>query len=65
MQNILLPSNAADPELIGARHRTGVTLIDYLRISLAWGGFPGYDEAPAGVAVPGTIEDLRRDLLMF
>ncbi|MEU7890532.1 hypothetical protein AB0B54_33935 [Microbispora bryophytorum] len=64
-QNILLPSNAADPELIGARHRTGVTLIEYLRISLAWGGFPGYDEAPEFVAVPAMIEELRRDLLMF
>ncbi|MEU7877954.1 hypothetical protein [Microbispora bryophytorum] len=63
-QDIMLPSKSADPELFGSR-RTGVTLVEYLRISLAWGGFPGYDAGPADAALPKMIEELRRDLLMF
>ncbi|MGW5689182.1 hypothetical protein [Nonomuraea sp. NPDC003754] len=64
-QDIRLPSRSADPELIGAIHREGVTLVEYLRISLAWGGFPGYAKAPVGVALPPMLEELRRDLHMF
>ncbi|MFG1861911.1 hypothetical protein [Microbispora bryophytorum] len=64
-QDILLPSRSADPKLIGARGREGLTLVEYLRISLAWGGFPGYDATPLDVPVPQTLEGLRRDLLMF
>jgi hypothetical protein len=40
-------------------------LIEYLRISLSWGGFPGYDDAPTRVHWPVMLEELRRDLLMF
>ncbi|TKK90807.1 hypothetical protein FDA94_03310 [Herbidospora galbida] len=60
VQDVELPSRAADPELLGAR--PGVTLVDYLRISFAWGGFPGHD---ALAVAPRAVEDLRRDLLMF
>ncbi|NAS25346.1 hypothetical protein GT755_27135 [Herbidospora sp. NEAU-GS84] len=60
VQDVELPSSAADPQLLGTR--PGVTLVDYLRISFAWGGFPGYD---ALAVPPKVVEELRHDLLMF
>ncbi|GAA2362284.1 hypothetical protein [Dactylosporangium salmoneum] len=44
---IRLPSRAADPALIGLTWRTGpITLVEYLRTSIAWGGLPGWSTAP-------------------
>ncbi len=37
---INLPDAAADAPLENERHNT--TFVNYLRISLAWGGFPGF-----------------------
>ncbi|MGQ0841474.1 hypothetical protein [Actinokineospora sp.] len=44
--DIDLPDAVADPVLHGVAGRPGVTLVGYLRESVAWGGFPGYSFAP-------------------
>ncbi|GLX95906.1 hypothetical protein [Herbidospora sp. NBRC 101105] len=49
-----------DVELLGTR--PGVTLVDHVRISFAWGGFPGHD---ALAVPPKVVEEVRHDLLMF
>ncbi len=43
--DIELPGEVADPVLRGVAGRDGVTLVQYLRESVAWGGFPGYSFA--------------------
>jgi hypothetical protein len=49
--DIELPTTDLDPVLVGVGHRPGITLVDYLRVSLLrWGGFPGFefeDDVPA------------------
>ena len=45
--------------LHGVDGRPGVTLVEYLRISIAWGGCPGWSFAPAA-RVPAALEALRR-----
>lgn len=57
--------SSPDPRLLFVERRKGITLVDYLRVSMAWGGFPGYDALPADLHIPSLIEDLRRDLLLF
>jgi hypothetical protein len=44
--DIELPSTTADPVLLGVAGRPGITLVEYLRESVAWGGFPGFSFAP-------------------
>jgi hypothetical protein len=63
--DILLPNRSADPEPLYVPGRKGITLVEYLLISLAWGGFPGHDITPLEAPIPRMIEELRRDLLMF
>jgi hypothetical protein len=58
-QLIELPQAVADPVLHGVDGRPGVTPVEYLRISIAWGGCPGWAFAPAA-RVPATLEALRR-----
>lgn len=58
-QFIELPQAVADPVLYGVGGRPGVTLVEYLRISIAWGGCPGWEFSPA-VPVPAALEALRR-----
>jgi hypothetical protein len=58
-QLIELPQAVADPVLHGVGRRPGVTLVEYLRISIAWGGCPGWSFAPAA-RVPAALEALRR-----
>jgi hypothetical protein len=42
--DIELPTDDLDPVLVGVQHRPGITLVDYLRVSLLeWGGFPGFE----------------------
>ncbi len=52
--DLLLPDLVADPALRGVAGRPGITLVEYLRVSVAWGGFPGWefcpDQAPASLA---------------
>jgi hypothetical protein len=49
--DIELPTPDLDPVLVGVQRRVGITLVDYLRVSLLqWGGFPGFefeDDVPA------------------
>lgn len=44
--DILLPEAAADPVLRGVEGRPGITLVEYLRLSIAWGGMPGWSLKP-------------------
>ncbi|MQY04809.1 hypothetical protein [Actinomadura macrotermitis] len=60
-----LPGSPVDPVLDGVPRRPGITLVEYLRLSLAWGGFPGYDALPLDRPLPPMLEVLRRDLRMF
>jgi hypothetical protein len=55
--DIRLPSLAADPILTGVYGRPGITLVDYLRISVAWGGLPGYSFRDQGR--PAALHELR------
>lgn len=52
-----LSEGCADPVLLGVAGRPGITLIEYLRVSVAWGGFPGHAFDPAGY--PRALEGLR------
>ncbi len=54
---IAIPNPSIDAFLLNEPHRT--TMVEYLRICLARGGFPG-----AG-ALPIPVEELTRDLLRF
>lgn len=63
--DVEVPGSSPDPELLSVERREGITLVEYLRISITWGGFPGYDALPVDLRVPSMIEDLRRDLLLF
>lgn len=46
--DVWLPDAHADPVLVGVAGRSGITLVEYLRISVRWGGLPGYSFASAG-----------------
>lgn len=54
---IELPALTADPVLQGVAGRPGVTLVDYLRESVAWGGFPGFSFTPE--LAPAALITLR------
>jgi hypothetical protein len=56
-QEIELPSSVADPVLDGVPHARKVTLVDYLRKSIAWGGCPGWAAAPD--RMPAALAALR------
>jgi hypothetical protein len=60
--NLILPSHDVDPILSGVQGREGVTLVEYLRSSLKWGGFPGFEFVGTP---PGLIAHLAKDLLEF
>jgi hypothetical protein len=51
---IEMAQNVADPVIHGIDGRPGITLVEYLRVSIAWGGMPGWsfepDQAPAALA---------------
>lgn len=57
-----VPYFGADALLRGERHQT--TLVNYLRIALRWGGFPGWDPAigPDGTGIDGPWPEALRDL---
>ena len=59
-QSINLPDEGADPLLMGVRKRPGITLVQYLRTSFAWGGFPGFEFESE---VPASLSELQADLL--
>lgn len=62
--DIRLPSRTADPALEGVRGRPTITLLGYLRLSFAWGGFPGYGLRGDGPR-PALLDTLRADLVPF
>jgi len=51
---LYLPDRSPDPVIYRVAGRRDVTLVSYLRISIRWGGFPGWsfapDRAPAALA---------------
>jgi hypothetical protein len=55
--DIWLPDAHADPVLLGIAGRPGITLVEYLRVSVMWGGFPGHAFGPA--AWPRGLGQLR------
>ena len=54
--DVWLPDAHADPVLVGVAGRPGITLVEYLRTSVRWGGLPGYSFASA--ARPKDLEQL-------
>lgn len=56
-----LPCKALDGPLLLERHHT--TFVNYLRICLRWGGFPGL--AAENRLSPGEMDFLTKDLLLF
>jgi hypothetical protein len=58
---IALPAPVADARLEEEPH--DVNFVDYLRIAIAWGGFPGWEQA--GANRPAELDHLRRDLIPF
>jgi hypothetical protein len=53
---LLLPDRRADPVLHGVGGRKGITLVEYLRLSVAWGGCPGWSVGTA--APPSALRSL-------
>lgn len=56
---ISFSTHLPDPVLTGVAGRPGITLVEYLRLSIAWGGLPGYSFAPR--AAPTALARLRAD----
>ncbi|MGI5404955.1 hypothetical protein ACQEVG_36955 [Streptomyces sp. CA-135486] len=52
--DVSLARTVADPVIHGVGGRPDITLVDYLRLSISWGGMPGWsfkaDNAPAALA---------------
>jgi hypothetical protein len=57
VQTLDLPSSVADPVIDGVRDQPGITLVEYLRLSVAWGGCPGWRFAPEHT--PPKLQSLR------
>ncbi|MFE3455894.1 hypothetical protein ACFXJ8_44070 [Nonomuraea sp. NPDC059194] len=62
---IRLPNANPDPPLRGIPVSGSISLVEYLRRSLAWGGFPGYAIRPVHVPPPALLERLRSQLRKF
>ena len=56
--DIILPDLTADPVIHGVDGREDITLVEYLRVSITWGGFPGWSFAPG--PVPEVLTRLAR-----
>ena len=56
-QLVLLPDTVADPFVYGLAYSGVDTLVEYLRLSIAWGGFPGWSKAPE--LAPAALAGLR------
>lgn len=52
-----MTQNVADPVIHGIGDRPGITLVEYLRVSIAWGGMPGWSFKPD--QVPTALAALR------
>ncbi|MGW6915598.1 hypothetical protein ACWGB8_17530 [Kitasatospora sp. NPDC054939] len=52
--DVFMTETVADPVIHGVGGRPGVTLVDYLRLSISWGAMPGWsfkaDHAPEALA---------------
>jgi hypothetical protein len=59
---LMLPAAAADPPLVGVEHREGVTLVEYLRASLAHGGFAA---AEFMTPPPSLLAEISGELVPF
>lgn len=56
-----LPCKALDAPIVNEPHHT--TFVNYLRLSLRWGGFPGLATEPR--LVPKDLDLLTKDLVLF
>ena len=61
---IRLPQTVADPIIEGVANRPQITLVDYLRTSLQWTGFPGYEFESSG-QIPATLSSINSKFLPF
>ncbi|GGS52236.1 hypothetical protein [Actinokineospora fastidiosa] len=57
--SVALPSDLADPPLLGVAGKPGATLVEYLRDSVRWGGFAGWSLHPD--LAPHALITLRAD----
>jgi hypothetical protein len=57
------PSTLADAPVHFERHHT--TFVDYLRVALQWGGFPGFDRVKPSTRLSEHISYLTADLVSF
>jgi hypothetical protein len=55
--DLCLPDRVADPVIHRVAGRPGITLVNYLRVSIAWGGFPGWSFCPE--QAPAALGKLR------
>ncbi|MGD0638130.1 MAG: hypothetical protein ABSA72_08855 [Nitrososphaerales archaeon] len=60
--DLLLPDENLDPVLLGVEGRSGITLVEYLRVSMTWGGFPGFQFIGRR---PPLVEALQQQLQPF
>ena len=61
---VRVPEAVADPTIDGLGRRQGLTLVEYLRTTFAWGGFPGFEFGGLGAAgtrrpARGPLADLK------
>jgi hypothetical protein len=59
---MVLPVHTADPPLLGVEHRQDVTLVQYLWVSLAHGGFAG---AQFMTTPPPLLAKISGELIPF
>jgi len=59
-----LPQVAVDPIIKRVNNRAGITLIEYLRTSFQWAGFPGYEFESTEI-MPQALNDIIPTLLQF
>lgn len=57
---VVLPQATVDPTVSGVEDRSDLTLVEFLRWTFDWGGFPGFESSPSA---PPELDILRADLL--
>ncbi|MGW0992806.1 hypothetical protein ACWD5V_05755 [Streptomyces sp. NPDC002523] len=55
--DVWMSERVADPVIHGIDQRPGITLVEYLRLSISWGGMPGWSFHPD--RAPAALSELR------
>ena len=61
---IQLPKMVIDPVIEGVHNRPQITLVEYLRTSIRWCGFPGYEFEPSE-EIPPALADISSRFIPF